>query len=80
MRFRNPMLTAAAMFLAAGAVACSSDLIGPPALDDAQITADIAASTGDAVVSQLAGFSDNTAAAGMPTCSASFSANATSKQ
>ena len=73
MRFRNPTLTAAAMFLAAGAVACSTDLIGPPALDDAQITADIAASTGDAVVSQIAGFSDNTAAAGMPTGSASFS-------
>jgi hypothetical protein len=72
------MLTAAAMFLAAGAVACSSDIIGAPALDDAQITADIAASTGDAVVSQVAGFSDNTAAAGMPTGAASFSANASS--
>ena len=80
MRFRNPMLAAAAMFLAAGAVACSSDLIGAPALDDAQITADIAASTGDAVVAQVAGFSDNTSAAGMPTGSASFSANATSNQ
>jgi len=58
------MLSAAAMFLAVGAVACSSDLVGPPALDDAQITADVAATSGDAVASQIASFSDNIAAAG----------------
>jgi hypothetical protein len=64
MRLRNPMLAAAAMFLAAGAVACSSDLSGPPALDDAQINADIAATSGDAVATQIASFSDDVTAAG----------------
>jgi hypothetical protein len=64
MKFRNPMLTAAALFLAAGAVACSSDLVGPPAIDDAQISADVAATSGDAVASEIANFSDNIAAAG----------------
>lgn len=64
MKRRNPMLTAAAMFLAAGAVACSSDLTGPPALSDAQISADVAVASGDAVASNVAGFTDNVAAAG----------------
>jgi hypothetical protein len=52
------------MILALGAVACSTDLSGPPAIDDAQIDADIAATSGDAVASEIAGFSDNVAAAG----------------
>lgn len=64
MKFRNPMLTAAAMFLAAGAVACSSDLAGPPAIDDAQINADVAATSGDAVASQVGSFTDDITAAG----------------
>ena len=64
MRLRNPMLTAAAMLMAVGAVACSSDLSGPPALDDMQIDADIAATSGAAVASQIASFGDNVAAAG----------------
>jgi hypothetical protein len=58
------MFTAAAAFLAAGAVACSSDLAGPPALDDTQINADVAATSGDAVASEIAGFSDDITAAG----------------
>jgi hypothetical protein len=64
MKFRNPMLTAAAIFLAAGAVACSSDLAGPPALDDAQINADVAATSGDAVATQVGSFTDDVTAAG----------------
>src|SRR5438105_9441765 len=64
MNFRNPLLSAAALFLAAGAVACSSDLSGPPVLDDAQINADIAATSGDAIASQVTSFGDNVAAAG----------------
>src|SRR2546423_3539038 len=64
MKFRNPMLTAAAVFLAVGAVACSTDLAGPPTLDDAQIDADVAATSGDAVASQITSFGDNVAAAG----------------
>jgi len=64
MKVRNPLLTAATIFLTAGAVACSSDLVGPPALDDAQIDADIAAASGDAVASQVSSFGDNVAAAG----------------
>jgi hypothetical protein len=58
------MLTAAAALLAVGAVACSSDLAGPPQLDDSAIDADIAATSGDAVASQIAGFADDVAAAG----------------
>lgn len=58
------MLTAAALFMAAGAVACGTDLSGPPALDDAQIDADIAAASGDAVASQITSFNDNIAATG----------------
>jgi hypothetical protein len=77
MKFRNPMLTAAAMFLAAGAVACSSDLAGPPAIDDAQINADVAATSGEAVASQVAGFTDNITAAGSFTMVApSYNVNA----
>ena len=64
MKLKNPMLTAAAMLLAVGAIACSSDLSGPPALDDLQIDADIAATSGASVASQIAGFADNVAAAG----------------
>jgi hypothetical protein len=64
MKFRNPMLTAVALFMTAGAVACSTDLAGPPALDDAQIDADIAATAGDAVASQVTNFGENVAAAG----------------
>jgi hypothetical protein len=64
MKFRNPMLTAAALLMTVGAVACSTDLSGPPALDDAQIDADVAATSGEAVASQVAGFGDNVAAAG----------------
>jgi hypothetical protein len=59
------MLSAAAMLLAVGAVACSTDLSGPaPTLDDATVDADIAATSGETVASQIAGFSDNIAAAG----------------
>ena len=77
MKFRNPMLTAAAMFLAAGAVACSSDLVGPPAIDDAQVNADVAVASGDAVASQIAGFTDNITAAGSFTMVApSYNVNA----
>src|SRR5437868_853720 len=64
MRFRNPMLTAAALFLTVGAVACSTDIAGPPTLNDAQIDADVAAASGDAVASQITSFGDNVAAAG----------------
>jgi len=64
MKFRNSMLAAAALMLATGALACSADLVGPPALDDAQIDADIAATSGDAVASQITSFGDNVAAAG----------------
>jgi len=64
MKFRNPMLTAAAIVMAAGAVACSADLAGPATLTDAQIDADIAATSGDAVASQITSFGDNVAAAG----------------
>src|SRR4051795_1231745 len=64
MNFRTPMLGAAAIILALGAAACSTDLSGPSALDDTQIDADIAATSGDAVASEIAGFSDNVAAAG----------------
>lgn len=64
MNFRNPLLTAAALFLTAGAVACSSDIAGPPALDDAQINADIASTSGDAVASQVTSFGDDVTAAG----------------
>jgi hypothetical protein len=77
MKFRNPMLTAAAMFLAAGAVACSTDLLGPPALDDAQITADVAVTSGDVVASHVAGFTDDVTAAGSFTMIApSYNVNA----
>jgi len=77
MKFRNPILTAAAMFLAAGAVACSSDLTGPPAINDAQVSADVAVASGDAVASQVAGFTDNITAAGSFTMIApSYSVNA----
>lgn len=58
------MLSAAAMMLALGAAACGTDLSGPPAMDDAQIDADIAATSGDAVASEIAGFTDNVTAAG----------------
>jgi hypothetical protein len=59
------MLSTAAMILAVGAVACSTDLAGPPpTLDDLTIDADIAATSGDAVASQITGFSDNVSAAG----------------
>ena len=64
MNFRKPMLAAAALFLTAGAVACSTDLIGPPTLDDAQINADIASTSGDAIASQVTSFGDDVAAAG----------------
>jgi len=64
MKFRNSMLAVAALMLATGALACSADLVGPPALDDAQIDADIAATSGDAVASQITSFGDNVAAAG----------------
>jgi len=62
MKFRNHALTAAALLMTVGA--CSTDMAGPPALDDAQINADIAATSGEAVASQVAGFGDNVAAAG----------------
>ena|SRR2546423_7594807 len=61
MKFRNPMLAVAALFLT---VACSSDLAGPPTLTDAQIDADVAATSGDAVASQITSFGDNVTAAG----------------
>ena len=64
MKFRNHVRAAAAVFMTVGAVACSSDVFAPPTLDDAQIAADVAATAGDAVASQVAGFSDNVAAAG----------------
>ena len=64
MNFRNQMRAAAAVFMMVGAVACSSDVLSPPTLDDAQITADVAASSGDAIASQITGFNDNVAAAG----------------
>lgn len=64
MNFRNPLLTTAALFLTVGAVACSSDIVGPPALDDAQINADIASTSGDAVASQVTSFGDDVTAAG----------------
>ena len=64
MKFRNQMRAAAAVFMTVGAVACSTDVLSPPTLDDAQITADVAATSGDAVASQIAGFNDNVAAAG----------------
>jgi hypothetical protein len=64
MKSRNPRLAVAALLLTVGAVACSSDLAGPPSLDDAQIDADIAATSGDAVASQITSFNDNVAAAG----------------
>lgn len=64
MKFRNPLLTAAALFLTVGAVACSTDLAGPPSLDDAQIDSDIASTSGDAVASQITSFGDNVTAAG----------------
>src|SRR5436305_3851189 len=63
MKFGKSML-GAALIVASGAVACSADLVGPPTLDDAQIDADIAATSGDAVASQITGFSDNVTAAG----------------
>jgi len=58
------MRAAAAVFMTVGAVACSTDVLSPPTLDDAQITADVAATSGDAIASQVAGFGDNVAAAG----------------
>ncbi|HJP86119.1 MAG TPA: hypothetical protein VJ852_09030 [Gemmatimonadaceae bacterium] len=64
MRFKNQMRAAAAVFMTVGAVACSTDVLSPPTLDDAQITADVAATSGDAIASQVAGFGDNVAAAG----------------
>jgi hypothetical protein len=64
MNFRNPMRAAAAVFITLGVAACSADVLSPPTLDDAQITADVAASSGDAIASQVAGFNDNVAAAG----------------
>ena len=64
MKSRNPRLAVAALLLTVGAVACSTDLAGPPSLDDAQIDADIAATSGDAVASQITSFNDNVAAAG----------------
>jgi len=84
MRLKNHMLTAAAMILTVGAVACSSDLAGPPALDDAQIDADIAANSGAAVVSQIVGFNDDVTAAGSftmiaPSFSVSAAGNPTGK-
>jgi len=64
MKFRNHVRAAAAVFMTAGVAACSSDVLSPPTLDDAQITADVAVTSGDAIASQVAGFSDNVAAAG----------------
>jgi hypothetical protein len=64
MNFRNSMLAGAAILFAAGATGCSADLTAPSQIDDAQVNADVAASAGETVASELAGFSDNTAAAG----------------
>jgi hypothetical protein len=64
MKSRFPTLSAATLILALGAAACSTDLSGPPALDDAQIDADIASASGATVASEVAGFTDNVAAAG----------------
>lgn len=77
MKFRHPLLTVAALLLTTGAIACSADIIAPPTLDDAQIDADIAASSGDAVASQITSFGDNVTAAGSFTMVApSYSLNA----
>ena len=64
MNSRNSRLAVAALLLTVGAVACSTDLAAPPSLDDTQIDADIAATSGDAVASQITSFNDNVAAAG----------------
>lgn len=64
MNFRNSMLAGVAMVFAAGAIGCSADLTSPSQIDDAQVNADIAASAGETVASELAGFAGNTAAAG----------------
>ena len=64
MKLRNQVRAAAAVFMTVAVAACSSDVFAPPTLDDAQITADVAATSGDAIASQVAGFSDNVAAAG----------------
>lgn len=64
MKFRNEMRAAAAVFMTIGSLACSADVLSPPTLDDAQVTADVAAASGDAIASQVAGFNDNVAAAG----------------
>ena len=65
MNSRNSMRAAAALLLMAGALsACSTDFAGPPTLDDAQINADVASASGDAVASQITSFGDNVAAAG----------------
>jgi hypothetical protein len=64
MKFRNQMRAAAAVFMTVGTVACSADVLSPPTLDDAQVTADVAAASGDAIASQVSGFNDNVAAAG----------------
>jgi hypothetical protein len=64
MNFRNQMCAAAAVLMTVGTVACSSDLLSPPTLDDATVTADVAATSGDAIASQIASFGDNVAAAG----------------
>lgn len=63
MKFRNQLRAAAAVFVTLGSVACS-DVLNPPSLDDAQITADVAATSADAVASQIASFGDNVTAAG----------------
>ena len=60
MKVRNPMLTVAALLMTVGA--CSTDLAGPPSLNDSQIDADIAATSGDAVASQITSFGDNVTA------------------
>lgn len=64
MKSRNQMRAAAAVFITLGTAACSADVLSPPTLNDAQITADVAASSGDQIASQVAGFNDNVAAAG----------------
>jgi hypothetical protein len=64
MKLRNASLAIGAIFLTVGVLACSTDFAGPPTLDDAQIDADIAAASGDAVASQITSFGDNVAAAG----------------
>jgi hypothetical protein len=58
------MRTGVAIVFAAGAIGCSADLTAPSQIDDAQVNADIAASAGETVASELAGFADHTAAAG----------------